>query len=328
VKLRAHTKWKIVPGLVLLVVSPIRIFSIPNTAEHIAFDLAGIGWWGFVCWLLWSGGFSRNPPNSNDDPNQNGSLGSIISKQPTTDRPVVSQFAGCDGETVELRSTGQPRAGAVESVLRLAVRRISMSTTLENFVTTGADFAEGARRALEAERCALVVVDIQEKLLPPIFQKEQLVRNAKLLIRAAVVLKIPALMSTQYAKGLGGTVPEVASLLPETEAIDKNLFSCFGSDVFCTLLKRLPGKRNTLLLCGMESHICVTQTALAALREGYIVHVASDAVSSRTEWNWKIGLERMRAAGAVISSTEMMIYELMRSSASPAFKEMLPYLKG
>jgi len=135
-------------------------------------------------------------------------------------------------------------------------------------------------------------------------------------------------VSTQYAKGLGGTVPEVASLLPETEAIDKNLFSCFGSDVFCTLLKRLPGNRNTLLLCGMESHICVTQTALAALREGYIVHVASDAVSSRTEWNWKIGLERMRAAGAVISSTEMMIYELMRSSASPAFKEMLPYLKG
>ena len=172
------------------------------------------------------------------------------------------------------------------------------------------------------------MVDIQEKLLPPIFQKEQLVRNAKLLIRAAGVLKIPAIVSTQYAKGLGGTVPEIASLLPESGAIDKNLFSCFGSEVFCTLLKRLPGNRNTLLLCGMESHICVTQTALAALREGYIVHVASDAVSSRTEWNWKIGLERMRAAGAVISSTEMMIYELMRSSGSPAFKEMLPYLKG
>jgi len=84
-----------------------------------------------------------------------------------------------------------------------------------------------ARRALEADRCALLVVDIQEKLLPPIFQKEQLVRNAKLLIRAADVLKIPAIVSTQYAKGLGGTVPEVASLLPETEAIDKNLFFLF-----------------------------------------------------------------------------------------------------
>src|ERR1700722_1989774 len=190
------------------------------------------------------------------------------------------------------------------------------------------DYAEITRRPLEADQCALIVVDIQENLLPPIFQKEELVRNAKLLIRAAALLKIPALMSTQYAKGLGQTVPEIASLLPETEAIDKDQFSCFGSDAFCALLQRLPGKRNSLLLCGMESHICVTQTALGALREGYLVHVASDAVSSRTEWNWKIGLDRMRTAGAVISSTEMMIYELMRSSGSAAFKELLPYLKG
>jgi nicotinamidase-related amidase len=203
-----------------------------------------------------------------------------------------------------------------------------MPTGFEKIPMPAADYAEVARQTLEAGRCALLVVDIQEKLLPPIFQKEQLVRNSQLLIRAAGVLQIPSIVSTQYAKGLGKTVPEVASLLPETEAIDKDRFSCFGSDVFCTLLRRLPGNRNTLLLCGMESHICVTQTALAALREGYIVHVASDAVSSRTEWNWKIGLERMRAAGAVISSTEMMTYELLGSSAAPAFKEMLPHLKG
>jgi nicotinamidase-related amidase len=202
-----------------------------------------------------------------------------------------------------------------------------MVTTFET-AATSLDYAEIARRPLEAEQCALVVIDIQEKLLPPIFQKEQLLRNAQLLIRAAGILKIPALVSTQYARGLGGTVPEVASLLAGTEAIDKTMFSCFGSDVFCTLLKRLPGQRNTLLLCGMESHICVTQTALAALREGYLVHVASDAVSSRTEWNWKIGLDRMRAAGAVISSTEMMIYELMRASSSASFKELLPHLRG
>src|SRR6202021_1812414 len=202
-----------------------------------------------------------------------------------------------------------------------------MLTALDS-VSPAADYSEMARRALEPEHCALVVIDIQEKLLPPIFQKEHLVRNTKLLIRAAGILKIPALVSTQYAKGLGGTVPEVASLLPETEAIDKTLFSCFGSDVFCSVLKRVPGQRNTLLLCGMESHICVTQTALGALREGYLVHVASDAVSSRTKWNWRIGLERMRSAGAGISSTEMMIYELMRSPSSAAFKELLPYLKG
>jgi nicotinamidase-related amidase len=191
-----------------------------------------------------------------------------------------------------------------------------------------ADYAELARRPLDADQCALVVIDIQEKLLPPIFQREQLVRNSQLLIRAVGILKIPTLLSTQYAKGLGSTVPEVASLLPGTDAIDKTLFSCFGSDTFCSVIKRLPHTRNTLLLCGMESHICVMQTGLAALREGYFVHVASDAVSSRTEWNWKIGLDRMRAAGAIISSTEMMIYELMRSSSSAAFKELLPHLKG
>lgn len=190
------------------------------------------------------------------------------------------------------------------------------------------DYAEVARRQLEAEHCALVVVDIQEKLLPPIWEKERLVRNSQLLIRLAGILKMPALVTTQYSKGLGGTVPEIASLLPENAPIDKLMFSCFGSDVFCSSLKRLPGQRTTVLLCGMEAHICVAQTALAALREGYVVHVASDAVSSRVEWNWRVGLERMRTAGAVISSTEMIIYELLRSSGAPAFKEMLPYLKG
>jgi nicotinamidase-related amidase len=203
-----------------------------------------------------------------------------------------------------------------------------MVTALGNITPLASDYSEIARAPLDAERCALLVIDIQEKLLPPIFQKTQLIKNSQLLIRLAGILKLPALMTTQYARGLGNTAPEIASLLPETQAIDKQMFSCFGSDLFCSLLKRLPGNRNTVLLCGMESHICVTQTALGALREGYIVHVASDAVSSRTEWNWKIGLERMRAAGAVISSTEMIIYELLRSSGAPAFKELLPYLKA
>src|SRR5438445_5350174 len=203
-----------------------------------------------------------------------------------------------------------------------------MVTVIGNVSTPTNEYSEIARRPLEANLCALVVIDIQEKLLPPIFQKEQLVRNSQLLIRLAGILKMPTIVSTQYAKGLGNTVPEIASLLPGTQPIDKHMFSCFGSDVFCSTLKRLRDNRNTVLLCGMESHICVTQTALGALREGYLVHVASDAVSSRTEWNWKIGLERMRAAGAVISSTEMMIYELMRSSSSAAFKELLPHLKG
>jgi nicotinamidase-related amidase len=203
-----------------------------------------------------------------------------------------------------------------------------MTTAISSIRTLARDQREMGLRPLEANHCALLIVDIQERLLAPIFQKEQMLKNAQLLIRTAGILKIPALLTTEYAKGLGNIVPEIAALLPETEAIDKQVFSCFDSDAFCSMLKRLPGNRSTVLLCGIESHICVMQTALDALREGYLVHIASDAVSSRTEWNWKIGLNRTAMAGAIISSTETIMYELMKSSGSEAFKELLPYLKA
>jgi nicotinamidase-related amidase len=203
-----------------------------------------------------------------------------------------------------------------------------MTTQLGVINELANDRTAAALRPLDPQQCALLVIDIQEKLLPPIFQKDLLVKHAQLLIRLANILEIPALATTQYAKGLGSTVPEIASLLSPGSAIDKDIFSCFGSEAFCSKLKRLPGHRTTLLLCGMECHICVTQTALSALREGFVVHVASDAVGSRTEWNWEIGLNRMKDAGAVISSTEMMIYELMKGSGTATFKQMLPYLRG
>ncbi len=184
-----------------------------------------------------------------------------------------------------------------------------------------------ARRTLQPEECVLVVVDIQEKLLPPIFNKEQLVRNSQLLIRLAKIIGLPIVATTQYSKGLGGTVPEINCLLEGVATYDKLEFSCFGSDQFCGEMKSLPSGRNTLLVCGMEAHICVMQTVLGGLNRGYLVHVAADAAGSRAESNWKIGLKRMESAGAVISSTEMMMYELMRASGTPVFKEMLKYLK-
>lgn len=186
---------------------------------------------------------------------------------------------------------------------------------------------EVARQTLNSGDCALVVIDIQQKLLPPIFNKDQLVRNTSLLVRLAKILGIPVLLTTQYAKGLGETVPEISSLIDDVQAIDKLQFSCFGKDTFCSAVKSLPGNRNTMLLCGMETHICVMQTALGALDQGYLVHVASDAAGSRAESNWKVGIDRMRDAGCVISSTEMMMYELLRQSGTPAFKELLPHLK-
>ena len=122
---------------------------------------------------------------------------------------------------------------------------------LSSTAPVSAEYTEIARRPLDPNQCALIVIDIQEKLLPPIFKKEQLVRNAQLLIRLAGILKMPTLMSTQYSKGLGGTIPEIASLLPDVQPLEKTAFSCFGSDVFCYELKLVPGNRNRVLLCLM-----------------------------------------------------------------------------
>jgi nicotinamidase-related amidase len=196
-----------------------------------------------------------------------------------------------------------------------------MATTVESL-----PYTEVARRPLNADESMLVVIDIQEKLLPPIWENERLVRNSQLLIRLANVMSIPVLVTTQYAKGLGPTVSAISDLLPDVEPMDKLEFGCFGNGAFCSNVSAKSG-RNTLLLCGMETHICVMQTALGALNQGLNVHVAADAVGSRTELNWKLGLKRMRDAGAVMSSTEMMMYELMGKSGTPAFKEMLKHIK-
>jgi nicotinamidase-related amidase len=189
-----------------------------------------------------------------------------------------------------------------------------------------APYSEAARRMLRSEECALAVIDIQERLLPAIFEKERVVRNAQLLVRLADILALPIIVSRQYVKGLGPTVEEISSLLPAVTTVDKMEFGCFGNSEYCSEVGKMDN-RTTLLLCGIESHICVTQTALGALNQGLSVHVAADAVSSRTELNWKLGLNRMQAAGAVLSSTEMMIYELLGKSGTTAFKEMLKHLK-
>lgn len=192
--------------------------------------------------------------------------------------------------------------------------------------TESLPYSEVARRPLRVDECVLAVVDIQEKLLPFIHEKERVVRNSQLLIRLAGIVGIPTVLSAQYPKGLGRTVPEVASLLNGVKEIEKLEFGCFGNAGYCSEIKRLSG-RSTLLVCGIETHICVTQTVLGALNQGLYVHVAADAVGSRNPLNWKVGLERMRSAGAVISSAEMMIYELLGKSGTPAFKEILQYLK-
>jgi len=184
----------------------------------------------------------------------------------------------------------------------------------------------GPRDVLVRDRTALVVVDLQEKLLPAIAEKDRVLRNSLLLLRTARELDLPVVLTTQYEKGLGPTVPEVREQAPGVAPVDKVAFGCFGSDAFRERLAGLAG-RDQLLVAGIEAHICVAQTVLGALGAGYQVHVAADAVGSRSAENRQIGLRRMERAGAVLSSAEMALYELLARSDGAAFKRLLPYLK-
>jgi nicotinamidase-related amidase len=182
-----------------------------------------------------------------------------------------------------------------------------------------------AAELLDPQRTVLVLVDLQEKLLPAIDDAPRLLANVRLLLHLSRVLELPVIATTQYRRGLGDTVAEVQELLPGP-ALDKTSFGCFGDAGFRAQLRELG--RDTLLVAGVESHICVAQTVLGAIADGRLVHVAADAVGSRTAANRAIGLARMEHAGAVVSSAEMAVYELVGKSDGPAFRALLPHLKG
>lgn len=184
-----------------------------------------------------------------------------------------------------------------------------------------------ASRILNGNSCVLLIIDPQTRLMPAIFEADRVTRNCVLLLRLSQILSIPTVVTTQYAQGLGPLVSEVADAAPGITPLDKTSFGCFGDENFVAHLKQVAAGRDTLLVAGVESHVCVAQTVLAALNAGYTVHVAGDATSSRTRENWEAGLYRMDRAGAVLSSTEMMIYELLGKSGTHEFKAILPLLK-
>lgn len=190
-----------------------------------------------------------------------------------------------------------------------------------------ADSRDASIRILSRATSVLLIIDLQTKLMPAIFEADRVIRNCVLLLRASQVLSIPAVVTSQYAQGLGPLVPEVASAAPGLTPFDKTSFGCFGNEDFLAYLKELAPGRDTLLVAGVESHVCITQTVLGALNAGFTIHIARDAISSRTPQNWEAGLNRMDRAGAIISSTEMMIYELLGKSGTPEFKAILPLLK-
>ena len=171
----------------------------------------------------------------------------------------------------------------------------------------------------------MVVVDVQERLLPAIFEQRRVVQNTVRLIQGAAVLQVPIFATEQYRKGLGATVPEVAADIPGFAPLEKLAFSACGAAGFVSALKKR--EVSEAILCGIEAHVCVTQTCLDLLDQGFRVFVAADAVSSRTPENYGYGLDRMRAAGAVIVSTEMVLFELLEQAGTAEFKEILTLVK-
>jgi nicotinamidase-related amidase len=178
---------------------------------------------------------------------------------------------------------------------------------------------------LTRAKAGLVVVDVQERLLSAIFEQQRIVQNTVRLIQGAAVLRVPIFATEQYRKGLGPTVPEVAAAIPGFAPLEKLAFSACGAARFIPALKKK--KVAEAILCGIEAHVCVSQTCLDLLDEGFRVFVAADAVSSRTPENYRFGLDRMKAAGAVVVSTEMALFELLEQAGSDEFKQILKLVK-
>lgn len=172
---------------------------------------------------------------------------------------------------------------------------------------------------------ALLVVDLQERLLPAMFEKERVLQNSLRLVQGAKVLGLPVFVTEQYRKGLGPTVPEIAAALPGFAPFEKMAFSACGADRLGPALQA--AKLSNILLCGVEAHVCVSQSCLDLLQQGFRVFVPADAISSRTRENHQIGLGRMQDAGAVIVSTEMALLELLERAGTPEFKQILELIK-
>jgi nicotinamidase-related amidase len=170
---------------------------------------------------------------------------------------------------------------------------------------------------LDPERTTLVVIDVQEGFRKALPDFERLTKATATLIEGAEAIGIPIVISEQYPKGLGGTAPEVAEHLPEgTEPLEKLVFSTAEAEGFDL------GSRDQALVCGIETHVCVNQTVLDLLDRGVEVQVAEDAVGSRFEENKRIGLQKMERAGAVLTSVETGLFELLGEAGTDEFKRV------
>ena len=178
---------------------------------------------------------------------------------------------------------------------------------------------------MSAARSCLLVVDIQARLVPSMVAPRAVVDNAGILIKAANRLGVPVLASEQYPRGLGPTVPEVASLLPPQATVEKLAFSCMGDEVFARRFADVG--RHQAVVAGIEAHVCVLQTVEDLLARDIETFVVADATSSRTERNHQASMERLRDAGARMVTTEMVVFEWLARAGTPAFKELSALIK-
>jgi len=181
---------------------------------------------------------------------------------------------------------------------------------------------EAGSSLIEKEDAVLVIIDMQEKLFPVMVQKEDLASQVMKLVRFSKIVGLPVVMTEQ--EKLGPTLSDIKAELASVPAVPKLDFDCFGCESFVQRIQEM--KRSTLILCGIEAHICVAQTALHAAAT-FDVHVVADAVASRSPENRRIALERMSHRGVTITSTEMVIYELLKRAGTQTFKEVLKLVK-
>ncbi len=178
---------------------------------------------------------------------------------------------------------------------------------------------------LDKEDTVLLTVDIQEKLAVVMTEKDRVVRNNLHLIELAKMINMPVMVTEQYPRGLGETVKDIREALPFYRPIEKMTFDCCGQPPFLEELKE--HNKRSVVLTGMETHICVLQTCIGLLKGGINVHIVEDAVCSRTKENWKTGVEFMREAGAVVTSTETVLFQLLKVAGTEEFKKISQRIK-
>ena len=178
---------------------------------------------------------------------------------------------------------------------------------------------------LDKGSSALMIIDIQDRLAAAMKVKDKVIENCLHLVELSKMLDIPIILTEQYPKGLGATVSEIKGALPAYHPIEKLTFNCCEEPNFLNEIKNI-NKKN-IILAGMETHICVLQTCIGLLKEGFHIHVANDVVCSRTKENYKTGIEFMRDAGAVISCAETVLFQLLGAAGTEEFKAISKRIK-